>query len=99
MRAVNSWQDDNRSAEVGERARQHIHPSCAQKVSDETIRSCINKKSLCALTGSGPSALVGSPKAPLEAPLQQLQTGPKYHAPGLQTQASAGGDVTELVGW
>lgn len=36
MGAVNSWQDDNRGAEVGECECQHIHPSCAQQVSDET---------------------------------------------------------------
>lgn len=48
--AVNSWQDENRGAEVGVRERQHIHPSCAQRVSLGGIRGINDKKSSCAST-------------------------------------------------
>lgn len=61
--AVNSWQDEDRGAEVGERERQHIHPSRAQRVSDGEMRS-INTRNHHAL-----AACVGAASFPEVTPL------------------------------
>lgn len=95
---MNSWQDENGGAEVGERERQHIHPSCAQKVSDGGILGINTGKPSCANRLWRPASI---PKLvnPLQLQRPRNITRRPHQTPanGLQTQAT-NGNVTELVG-
>ena len=99
MVAVNSWQNENRGAEVSERERLHIHPFYAQRVSDGGIRS-INTRNHHALAASGASTSI-SPNyqgVNLLHSAQNITRRPHQRQwTGLQTQAT-GRHVTELVG-
>ena len=88
MAAVNSWQDENRGAEVSERERQHIHPFYAQRVSDGGIRS-INTRNHHALAASG--AFTSIPEL---SGGQSAAQRPKYHAPATSAPVDWAADAS-----